>query len=416
MTLGHDDHPLPYVRERRMKIDLLDPRSYEGGQPHDQFHWLRENDPVHRHDEADGGPGYWALTRYEDVRSVSRNHSVFSNEPSIMIADVAGVGPPTDDKMMLMSDPPYQTQLRRLVSGVFTPKAARAIAPRITTLAKQIVDEVIEQGECDLVADVAGELPSYVIAELLGIPLEDGRKLYQLTEVLHSAPESVPEGAQMAAGAEMFGYSAGVVAEKRAQPGDDLASRLLAAELDGKRLSDMEFHLFFMLLVDAGGDTTRNLVAGGLHALLERPDELARLRGDLEGLLPTAREELLRFVSPVVYMRRTAKRDIEIGAQKIQEGDKIALYYGAANRDPAVFENPDRLDVGRTPNHHVAFGATGAHFCLGAQLARVEIDAILREILTRLDELELVGEPEWLQSTFISGPKSMPVRFRAGAR
>jgi cytochrome P450 len=178
----------------------------------------------------------------------------------------------------------------------------------------------------------------------------------------------------------------------------------------------MEFHLFFMLLVDAGGDTTRNLVAGGLHALLERPDELARLRGDLDGLLPTAREELLRFVSPVVYMRRTAKRDIEIGAQKIQEGDKIALYYGAANRDPAVFENPDRLDVGRTPNHHVAFGATGAHFCLGAQLARVEIDAILREILTRLDDLELVGEPEWLQSTFISGPKSMPVRFRAGAR
>ena len=318
--------------------------------------------------------------------------------------------------MMLMCDPPYQTQLRRLVSGAFTPKAARAIAPRISVLAKQIIDRVIDRGECDLVSDIAGELPSYVIAELLGIPLEDGRKLYALTEILHSAKESLPEGAQQAAGAEMFAYSAGVLAEKRARPGSDLASRLLAAELDGHRLSDMEFHLFFMLLVDAGGDTTRNLVAGGMHALLERPVELARLRRDLDRLLPTAREELLRFVSPVVYMRRTAKQDAEVGGQKIREGDKLALYYGAANRDAAVFPDPDRLDVGRTPNHHVAFGATGAHFCLGAQIARVEIDAILREILTRLEDLELAAEPTWLQSTFISGPKTMPVRFRAGVR
>jgi cytochrome P450 len=275
---------------------------------------------------------------------------------------------------------------------------------------------VIEAGECDLVSEVAGELPSYVIAELLGIPIDDGRMLYQLTEVLHSAPESLPEGSQAAAGAKMFAYSAGVLAEKRAHPGDDLASRLLASEIDGKRLSDMEFHLFFMLLVDAGGDTTRNLVAGGLNALLDAPAELARLRGDFENLLPRAREELLRFTSPVIYMRRTAKADAELGGKKIREGEKLALYYGSANRDEKVFENADRLDVGRTPNHHVAFGATGAHFCLGAQLARVEIDAILREILTRMEGLERTRPPEWLSSTFISGPKTMPVRFRPGAR
>jgi cytochrome P450 len=421
-AIGHDrlDPPVlnpPCPNPKRpvdMDIALVDPRSYVGGQPHAQFSWLREHDPIHRHAEPDRGPGYWAITRYEDVRAVSRNHAVFSNEPTIMIADSIDIAPFGDDKMMLMSDPPYQTQLRRLVSHAFTPRAARQRTPRIAALARQIVDAVIERGECDLVEDVAGELPSYVIAELLGLPLDDGRKLYRLTETLHSAPESLPDGAQMQAGLEMFGYSAGVLNEKRARPTDDLASQLLQAEIDGRRLSDAEFHLFFMLLVDAGGDTTRNLVSAGMLALLERPAELARLRGDLDGLLPTAREELLRFTSPVVYMRRTAKQDIELGGRKIREGDKLALYYGAANRDPAVFPDPDRLDVARSPNHHVAFGATGAHFCLGAQLARVEIDAMLREIVTRLEGLELTAEPEWLSSTFISGPRSMPVRFRAG--
>ncbi len=401
--------------EQPPEIALLDPASYAGGQPHEQFRWLRANDPVHRHAEADGGPGFWAVTRYDDVREISRNHAVFSNEPSIMIADPV-IAAPIEDKMMLMCDPPEQTRLRRLVSFAFTPRAARAMAPRIAALATQIVDEVIERGECDLVADVAGELPSYVIAELIGIPLEDGRKLYQLTETIHSAPESLAEGAQAAAGAEMFGYSAGVLAEKRARPSDDLASRLLTTEIDGRRLTDMEFHLFFMLLVDAGGDTTRNLVAGGMLALLERPDEFARLRTDVDGLLESAREELLRFTSPVVYMRRTAKRDAIVGGQPIREGDKLALYYGSANRDESIFDDPDRLDVGRASNHHVAFGATGAHFCLGAQVARVEIDAMLREIVTRMKDLELAASPEWLPSNFISGPRTMPVRFRPGPR
>ena len=398
-----------------MDIDLLDPASFAGGPPHEQFAWLRANSPVHRHPEP-GGPGYWAITRHQDVRDVSRNHAVFSNEPTIMIADAGATPSVGDAKMMLMSDPPHQTQLRRLVSRSFTPKAARNLKPRIEVLARQIIDVVIERGECDLVADVAGELPSYVIAELLGIPLDDGRELYRLTEVLHAAPESVPEGAQAAAGIEMFTYSAGVVAEKRARPGSDLATELLQAELDGRKLTDMEFHLFFMLLVDAGGDTTRNLVAAGILALLERPHELARLMADLDTLLPTAREELLRFTSPVVYMRRTALEDTEIAGQPIAAGDKVALYYGSANRDPDAFDDPDRLDVARTPNHHVAFGATGAHFCLGAQVARVEIDAMLREILTRLRGLELTERPEWQASNFIAGPRRMPVRFEAGPR
>ena len=185
-------------------------------------------------------------------------------------------------------------------------------------MARQIVDAVIERGECDFVADIAGEMPSYVIAELMGLPLDDGRKLYQLTETIHSAPEAVPEGAQGAAVMEMFGYAQRVIAEKRARPGNDLSSKLLACELDGRKLDDLDFQLFFLLLVDAGGDTTRNLVAAGLLALLEHPDQFAKLRANLDTLLPSARDELLRWVSPVIYMRRTALRDAEIAGQKIQ--------------------------------------------------------------------------------------------------
>lgn len=398
-----------------MKIDLLGARSFEGGQPHDQFAWLRENAPVYRHPEKDG-PGFWAVTRQADLRWVSRHHRLFSNEPTIMIQDPPPGSPEVDAKMMLMSDPPHHTELRKLVSRDFKPKAAVAMAPRVHQLARQIVDEVIERGECDLVADVAGELPSYVIADLLGIPLDDGRELYKLTETIHSAPDAVPAGAQGAAMMKMLGYSAELVARKRAEPGADLTRQLLEAEIDGRRLSDMEFHLFFMLLVDAGGDTTRNLVAGGMLALMERPAVMARLMSDLEGKLPAAREELLRFVSPVVYMRRTVLEDTEIAGQPVEKGDKVALYYGSANRDPAAVDHPDALEIERTPNHHVAFGGTGAHFCLGAHLARVEIDAMLREILSRMKDLELTAQPTWQPSNFISGPRSMPVRFRPGRR
>ena len=211
-----------------------------------------------------------------------------------------------DHKMMLMMDPPQHTAFRRLISREFTQAPAAALRPRVEALARQIVDLVIERGECDFVADIAGEMPSYVIAELMGIPLDDGRKLYQLTETIHSAPEAVPEGAQGAAVMEMFMYAQRVIAEKRARPADDLSTKLLAAEVDGRKLDDIDFQLFFLLLVDAGGDTTRNLVAAGLLALLEHPNEFAKLRANLDTLLPSARDELLRWVSPVIYMRRTA--------------------------------------------------------------------------------------------------------------
>ncbi len=399
-----------------MQIDLLNPASFDGGQPHDQFAWLREHDPVHWHAEPDG-PGFWAVTPFTEVRAIGRNPQLFSSEPTIMIKDPEP-GSATqlgDHKMMLMMDPPMHTEYRKLISREFTQGPAHAMTPWIDDFARQIVDAVIERGECDFVADIAGEMPSYVIAKLMGLPLEDGRKLYELTEIIHTAPEALPEGAQEQAIRSMFEYGMGVIQEKRARPTDDLASRLLHAEVDGRRLDDEDFLLFFLLLIDAGGDTTRNLVGGGMLALLEHPDQYAMLRSDPETYLPRAREELLRWVSPVIYMRRTALQDTEIAGQRIRAGDKVVMYYGAANRDPTQFEAPDRFDISRHPNRHIAFG-NGTHICMGQHVARVEIDALMKEVLRRMPDIELAEPPQWLASNFISGPRTMPVTFSPGPR
>ncbi|WP_296600869.1 cytochrome P450 [Phenylobacterium sp.] len=394
-----------------MKIDLLSPSSFDGGQPHRQYEWLRRNAPVRWHDEP-GGSGFWAVTRHADVWAVDRDFQTYSSEPTIMITDplaeAGGFGP---YKMMLMMDPPEHTAFRKLIRSEFTEPQARLRQARIQELAKQIVDAVIGKGECDFVAEVAGEMPSFVIAELMGLPLEDGRELYKLTEIIHTAPEALPPGAGGQAVMKMFEYGSKVMAEKRARPGEDLASKLLACEVDGRKLEDMEFLLFFLLLVDAGGDTTRNLLSGGLLALMEHPEQYAWLMADLEGRLGTAREELLRWTSPVIYMRRTAKRDAELAGEKIREGDKVVMYFGAANRDPDAFDRPDVLDLSRAENPHIAFG-TGPHGCLGQHIARIEIDAMLREVLTRMKDFELAAPVEWLASNFISGPKAMPLRFR----
>ncbi|WP_439815858.1 cytochrome P450 [Zavarzinia sp. CC-PAN008] len=398
-----------------MKIDLLNPATFASGHPLEQYRWLRANAPVYRHAEPDG-PGFWAVTRYDDVYEVDRDYRRFSSEPTIMIRD----SPETDNafgdyKMMLMMDPPQHMLYRRLIRSEFLPDPARAMAPWMQALATQIVDRVVERGACDFVEDVAGEMPSFVIAHLMGLPLEDGRELYKLTEIIHTAPEALPEGAGAQAVQKMFEYGARVIAEKRARPADDLATKLLQAEVEGKRLDDMEFLLFFLLLVDAGGDTTRNLLSSGLIALLDHPEQLAWLRADLDARLPAAREELLRFCTPVTYMRRTATEDTVLAGQRIAAGDKVVMYFPSANRDERRFADPDALDLGRAPNEHVSFG-NGPHVCLGQHIARVEIDAMLREVLVRLPDIERTAAPEWLQSNFICGPKHMPVRFTPGRR
>jgi cytochrome P450 len=400
-----------HVPTQEMALD--DPASFANGHPHEQYRWLRQHHPVWFHPERDAS-GFWAVADYAHVVEVSRNQGVFSSW-------LGGVMLPDSDPdlldgsrlMMLYQDPPQHTRYRRLVSRSFTPRASEAWRVRIGDLARRIVDRVIDRGGCEFVSEVAGEMPSLVIAELMGIPSEDGRRLYHLTEIMHSGDPAISDEARLSAVMEMHSYAGGVAEAKRRAPADDVATALVSASMDGQALSDDEFNWFFLLLVNAGGDTTRNLVAAGIEALLEHPDQLARLRSDPAGLMPAAVEELLRWTSPVVHMRRTARVDTSLGGQAISAGDKVVVFYGSANRDERVWADPDRLDVGRHPNPHLAFGGGGAHMCLGAHFARIEAITLLEQVVTRMHDLEISGPVERVRSSFIAGPSSLPVVFRA---
>ena len=401
-----------------MNVDLLDPASFADGQPHEQFRWLRDNAPVYRHPEPDG-PGFWAVTRYDDVRDVGRDPDHYSSVPTIMIPDFANIDF-GGHQMMITSDPPHHTRLRRIINSQFTPRAAERLRLRIDELAAEIIDAVIERGECDAVTDIAGEMPSFVIAELLGIPLDDGRRLYHLTETIHAAPDSVPPGAGLNAIVEMFNYAHEVAEDKRAHPGDDLASRILGAEVDGERLDDIDFNLFFLLLIDAGGDTTRNLVGGGLVALFDHPHERRRLQDHLDAMLPTAVES----------KRMTAYfdarfRDPNAAVAAPTSAVVIDLAPGAGLRHVVIPPTTCPTLLIATP--HGARPRTGRGADHGAPMSRVLVarldsagDVLLtgpaiRAVAARSRHVSLLVSPagaaEWLPSNFISGPKHLPVRF-----
>jgi cytochrome P450 len=405
------------VRSDAPAIDLTSTAVFNGGHPWDQYAWLRRHDPVHWHPEQDG-PGFWAVTRYADIRTVSRQPRLFSSAAcGVMMAESSDEALLASRQMMLTMDPPQHDRFKLLVSRGFTPRNAETLRGRIEELAREIVDDVVERGECDLVHDIAGRLPSGLIAQLMGIPRADGERLYELTEIMHTTDDAVaPPHVKAAAVAEMLAYGGETAARKRMDPGDDIASVLVQAEIDGDRLTDGELQWFFLLLVNAGGDTTRNLLAAGVQLLFDHPDEWARLTGDLDGLLPTAIEEMLRYTSPVVHFRRTAMDDTVLHDQPISAGDKVMVFYGSGNRDEEVFPDPDRFDVGRDPNPHMAFGGGGPHLCLGLHVARIEIAVMLRELLTRLSDLAPAGRPEPLASNFITGVRSMPVAYTPGAR
>jgi cytochrome P450 len=393
-------------------IDLTANDAYDGHHPWDQYAWLRANDPVHWHPEADG-PGFWAITKYADIRAISRQPKLFSSAlKGVMMGEADEANLAASRQMMLVMDPPQHDRFKLLVSRGFTPKAAQSLRTRIEELATEIVDDVYGRGECDFVHDISGRLPSGLIAELMGIPRADGERLYELTELMHTTDDAVASPEQRAAATfEMLSYAGETAARKRVQPGDDIASQLVQAEVDGERLTDAELQWFFLLLVNAGGDTTRNLLASGVQLLFDHPDERARLQGDVDGLLATSIEEMLRFTSPVVHFRRTATEDTVVRDQPIKAGDKLMVFYGSANRDADVFEDPDRFDVGRDPNPHMAFGGGGPHLCLGLHVARIEIAVMLREILTRMPDLRPDGDPVPLASNFITGVKTMPVAW-----
>lgn len=396
------------------EIDLVSTATFTTGHPWEQYSWLRANDPVHWHPETDG-PGFWAITKYDDIRMISRTPALFSSwARGTMLAEPDELGLAAGRLMMLNMDPPQHDRFKLLVSRGFTPKNAQLLAGRIDELAREIVDDVIDRGGADLVADIAGRLPSGLIAELMGIPRADGERLYELTEIMHTTdPVVAPPEKKAMAIAEMLGYAQSVAEAKRADPGDDIASTLVQAEVDGDRLSDGELQWFFLLLVNAGGDTTRNLLAAGIQALFDHPDQRARLLADVDGLLPSAVEEMLRWTTPVVHFRRTVTHPTRLRGVELNEGDKVMVFYGSANRDEDVFDRPDTFDVGRSPNPHMAFGGGGPHLCLGLHVARIEIQAMLRQLLTRMPDLAPDGPVEPMASNFIAGVHAMPVRWTA---
>ena len=394
-------------------INLIDPEYFaQHGHPWDQYAWLRANAPVFWHDEPDG-PGFWAITKYDDIRAISRTPKIFSSyETGVMLPDPDPMGLYAQRLMMLNMDPPQHDRFKLLVSRGFTPKNAPLLRPRIEEIAREILDAAMQKGSCDFVSEIAGRLPSGLIAELMGMPREDGERLYDLTEIMHTNDDAVaPAEVKMAAVGEMLAYGQSVAAIKRKTPGDDLATILVNAEVDGDRLTDEEFQWFFLLLVNAGGDTTRNLLAAGLQLLFDHPDQRAKLVSNLDGHLATAIEEMLRFSSPVSHFKRTVMEDTTIRGQAIKAGERVVMFYGSANRDEDVFENPDTFDITRDPNPHVAFGAGGPHLCLGMHVARVEVAVMFKELLTRLPNVETNGDFERMHSSFIAGIHSMPVKY-----
>ena len=394
-------------------INLISPETFAAtGHPWEQYAWLRKNAPVYWHDEPNG-PGFWAITKYEDVRTISRLPKVFSSyETSVMLPDPDPMGLYAQRLMMLNMDPPQHDRFKLLVSRGFTPKNAPLLRPKIEELARDIVDAVLAKGECDFVTEIAGRLPSGLIAELMGMPRVDGERLYDLTEIMHTNDDAIaPPEMKMNSVGEMLGYAQSVADLKRQSPGDDLATILVNAEVDGDHLTDEEFQWFFLLLVNAGGDTTRNLLAAGLQLLFDHPDQRTKLIGDLDGLLGSAIEEMLRYCSPVTHFKRTAMQDTVVGGQSIKTGERVVMFYGSANRDEDIFENADAFDVSRHPNPHVAFGAGGPHLCLGMHVARVELAVMFRELLTRMPHIEAGGPIERMHSSFIAGVHRMPIKY-----
>jgi len=391
------DHPT------RDDIDFVDGAFY-GNDPHPQFTWMRANAPVY----YDAANNVWGITRYADLKAVAADPSTFSN--------TGGIRPDNGPlPMMIDMDDPDHLRRRKLVNRGFTPRRVRESEDRIRLVCDSILDAVCEQGSCDLVHDVAAPLPMIMIGDALGVAPEDRADLLRWSEDMVSGLSGVSSSEEaMIRAADAFSeyeaYSGRVIAERRGCPGtDDLMGILVDAEVDGDRLDDAELNMESLLILIGGDETTRHVISGGMAALIDNPDQATRLATD-PALMPGAVEEMLRWVSPIKNMARLVTHDVELRGQTLREGQKVLLLYPSANRDEDVFDDPFRFDIERTPNDHVAFGF-GAHFCLGASLARLEITVMIERILARLPDLTVVGDTPLRRANFIGGYESMPVTF-----
>ncbi len=396
-------------------INLIDPDTFVRGVPDEQFTFLRREAPVFWHDDPYGG--FWALTKHADVVMANRDSKLFSSFARSPLYNVEDPESIEQLRLMMLSlDPPDHTKLRLIVNRAFTPKRIKALQQSLVDRSRDIVDNIAEKGECDFVTEVACELPLQAIADLIGIPQEDRHKVFDWSNRLVGADDPefglTPQDSANAA-IELFMYAQELASDRRQHPRDDIVTNLISAQVDGEGLTDMEFNSFFMLLAVAGNETTRNAIAHSMLALMQHPDQRQLLLDD-PSRLDTAIEEFLRWATPVMQFKRTATEDVVLRDQKIAAGDRVLMYYSSANRDEDVFADPFTFDIARDPNLHTlhaAFGGGGHHFCLGANLARAEMKTIFAELLARIPDMELAGEPSRLRSNFINGLKHLPVEF-----
>ena len=406
------------------EIRLGDPEFWK--QPPDvregAFRMLRRERPISFHEEFydrlfPPGPGFWALSRHADIFYAGTHPKLFcSAKGATSIADIPAEFLEFFGSMINMDDPKHG-RLRRLVSSAFTARQLSRVEHDVQTAAARVIGAVAEKGTCDFVTEIAAPFPIRIICEMMGIPESQHAFVFEQTNIILGGadPEYVAENADLGAallgsGAALSDLMKDLRRQRLSKPTEDLTSVLVHAEIDGDRLTEQEMGSFFILLVAAGNETTRNAISHGIKALCDFPDERRVWASDFDGVAPTAIEEIVRWASPVIFMRRTATCDTQLGGQTIREGDKLLLFYNSGNRDEGVFAEPYRFDVQRDPNDHVGFGG-GPHFCLGANLARREITVMFRELFRRLPDLEITGEPERLVSAFIHGIKHMPCRF-----
>ncbi len=402
-------------------IDLTDLDAFQRGEHHEMFRRLRAEEPVAWHDLPDG-KGFWNVVTHPDVTLVNRDSALFSSEKENVVGfynpdELPEQGGDLRGVMLLVTDPPKHTRYRKLVNKGFTPRMIGLLEQYLSHRTTRIIDEVIEGGSCDFVTDLAAELPLQAIAEIMGVPQEDRKLLFEWSNRMIGIDDPEYGGTEdnMTAMTELYMYVNELAKQRKVDPRDDIVTKLINSEIDGDKLSDAEFEFFMLLLTVAGNETTRNTTSWGMHALMQHPDQYQMLVENPE-LLNGAVEEVLRWASPVLHFRRTAMADTVINGQEIAKDDKVVMWYISANRDENVFEDPFRFDITRTPNEHVAFGGGGTHFCLGANLARAELRILFAEVLERIPDMKMTAEPDILRSNFIGGVKHMPVAFTPGKR
>ncbi len=363
------------------------------------------------------GPGYWCVTKHADIAEVSRTPQIYSSEDGIVVGDTPAEFREFFSSMIAMDDPRH-SRLRRLVSKGFTPKMLHSLEESVQGIAASIIDDISEQGSVDFVTEVAAALPLKIVCDLMGIPDSEYQMVFNNTNVILgiSDPEFQTEGvdfitALLAAGGDLATLMGEVADAKKGGDGRDLTSVLVNADLEDDQLTGSDLASFFILLVAAGNETTRNAISWGLDFLTKNPDQMKIWAADFDGVAPTAVEEIVRLASPVTYMRRTVLEDTVLAGQELTAGDKVCMFYLAANRDPDVFIDPLSFDVLRDPNPQYGFGGPGPHFCLGAHLARREITVMFRELFDRLPDIHAVEEPDALQSSFIHGVKHLQAEF-----